>query len=154
MTAIDTSKTSLSLLARLRAKPTDQQSWDEFVDRYGRRIQVWCRKWGLREADALDVTQDVLLALASQMQTFEYKPSGRFRSWLKTVAYRAWRRFVDERRRKASFNNVSNFDQLLQDDAEQDFLTQLEDECNRELLQLAIEAVKPRVKSHTWRRFD
>ena len=152
MAVSDLSATNLSLLARLRQQPTDQRSWDEFVERYGRRIHLWCRKWGLAEADAQDVTQNVLLALAKQMQTFEYQAGGRFRSWLKTVAYRAWRRYAEGRAR-AAFNNIADLDRLLQDAAEKDFVTQLEDECNRELLELAIERVKPRIKKTTWEAF-
>ncbi len=151
--AIDESATSLSLLARLRDDPTDQRSWDEFASRYGRRIYGWCRRWGLRQADADDVKQNVLLILASQMRTFEYRPSGRFRSWLKTVAFRAWRRFVEQRHNKNSVNNIQDFDRLLRQDAEEDFLRRLDEEANRELMELAVQQVRPRVKPHTWDAF-
>src|SRR5262249_57165343 len=92
---IDTSlKTRTSLLLRLRQAPPDQQAWAEFVDRYGRQIHVWCRRWGLQEADAQDVTQTVLLQLASKLQTFSYDPSQRFRGWLKTLTHHAWSDFL------------------------------------------------------------
>ena len=66
----DTSlRTRTSLLLRLRQAPPDQDAWAEFVDRYGRQIHAWCRRWGLQEADAQDVTQTVLLRLASKLQT-------------------------------------------------------------------------------------
>ena len=48
------SRTSASLLARLRLAPADQTAWAEFVNRYGRKIYGWCRHWGLQEADAQD----------------------------------------------------------------------------------------------------
>src|SRR5262249_47026305 len=83
------SDTRLTLLARLRETPTDQAAWAEFVDRYGRQIYAWCRRWRLQEADAEDVTQNVLLARAGQMRSFDYKPWGSFRAGLRTVAYRA-----------------------------------------------------------------
>ena len=81
--------TDVSLLSRLRTDPTDQKSWNEFVDFYGSKIHTWAVRWGLQASDAQDLTQNVLAALAKQMRRFEYKPGGRFRSWLKTVAYRA-----------------------------------------------------------------
>ena len=56
MATTSDSVTSLTLLRRLRDSPDDQQSWEEFVDRYGGMIQGWCLSWGLQEADALDVT--------------------------------------------------------------------------------------------------
>ena len=75
------SRTSASLLARLRAAPADQAAWAAFVDRYGRKVYGWCRHWGLQEADAEDVTQNVLIELARQMAKFEYRTSGSFRGW-------------------------------------------------------------------------
>ena len=65
--------TSPTLLARLRS-PSDQAAWDQFVERYSPRIYGWCRRWNLQEADAQDVTQDVLLRLADKMRTFAYDP--------------------------------------------------------------------------------
>ena len=57
------SGTRLSLLSRLRKDPQDSSAWDEFVRRYGPRIEAWCRRWGLQEADVQDVTQTVLVRL-------------------------------------------------------------------------------------------
>ena len=73
-----------------------------FVDRYGRKIYAWCRHWGLQESDAQDVTQTVLLDLARQMANFVYRPTGSFRSWLKTIAHRTWCDYLDARRRTIS----------------------------------------------------
>src|SRR5215471_5958033 len=91
--------TRVTLLARLRQDPTDQAAWDVFVERYGRHIYRWCRQWHLQDADAEDVTQDILVKLCQNLRTFTYDPSLTFRGWLKTVAYHAWRDFEDSRRR-------------------------------------------------------
>ena len=84
------SNTSATLLARLRQVPPDQAAWAQFTERYGRKVYGWCRQWNLQEADAEDVTQNVLLKLAEKMQTFVYDPARSFRAWLKTVARHAW----------------------------------------------------------------
>ena len=84
------SRTSASLLARLRQAPADQEAWAEFVDHYGPKVYGWCRHWRLQEADAQDVTQDLLLKLAGKMQDFAYDPARSFRAWLKTLARHAW----------------------------------------------------------------
>src|SRR5215212_1754148 len=55
--------TRVSLLNQLRQDPSDQAGWDEFVDRYGRHIYRWCRQWKLQDADAEDVTQNILVKL-------------------------------------------------------------------------------------------
>src|SRR4051812_26981460 len=86
-------RTSASLLLRLRTAPDDQALWGEFVDRYGPLIYGWCRRWKLQESDAEDVTQDVLLRLATRMREFRYDPSRSFRGWLKTLTRHAWSDF-------------------------------------------------------------
>src|SRR3954453_3563224 len=90
--------TRITLLSRLRHAPSDQAGWDEFVERYGRHIYRWCRQWNLQDADAEDVTQDILVKLTQKLGAFEYDPSRSFRGWLKTVAHHAWRDFEDNRR--------------------------------------------------------
>ena len=66
------------LLGRLRRNPGDQAAWSSFVDRYGVRVYGWCRYWKLQEADARDVTQNVMLELARQMSEFEYRSGWQF----------------------------------------------------------------------------
>src|SRR5215469_6640730 len=95
--------TRVTLLAQLRQDPSDQAGWEEFVERYGRHIYRWCRRWKLQDADAEDLTQDILLKLTQKLRTFAYDPSRSFRGWLKTVAHHAWRDSVDSRHaRRAS----------------------------------------------------
>src|SRR3954467_379802 len=91
--------TRVTLLTQLRQDPSDQASWDEFVERYGRHIYRWCRQWKLQDADAEDVTQDVLVKLTQKLGAFSYDPSRSFRGWLKTVAHNTWRDFENGRRR-------------------------------------------------------
>jgi RNA polymerase sigma-70 factor, ECF subfamily len=93
------SRTSVTLLGRLRQDPKDQAAWDDFVARYQPKILEWCRRWRLQESDAQDVTQAVLLKLSRLMTTFAYDPSRSFRRWLKTLTHHAWRDMVDERKR-------------------------------------------------------
>src|SRR5262249_15846128 len=117
-------QTRASLLLRLRQTPPDQEAWAEFVDRYGRRIHAWCQRWGLQEADAQDVTQPVLLQLASKLQTFSYDPSQRFRAWLKTLTQHAWSDFLAAWRPAARGSGDSGLQQLLDTVQARDDLTQ------------------------------
>src|SRR5437764_4931 len=79
--------TSASLLLRLRTEPEDASVWNAFVDRYCPLIYGWSRGYGLQDADAQDVTQNVLVLMVRKMRTFQYEPSKRFRSWLATVTH-------------------------------------------------------------------
>lgn len=145
--------TSLSLLARLR-DGSDQKGWDEFVARYGPKIEAWCLRWGLQAADAQDVMQNVLLQISRQMEKFEYNPSGRFRSWLKTVAWRAWADFLNaQQRNHARPNQTDPTEQLYSIEAREDLFRDLADEADRELLDVAMRNVRTRVKEHTWEAF-
>ena len=141
-------------MAKLGSDPTDQKSGDEFVDYYGTRIYRWAVGWGLQPNDAQDMTQNVLVALSKQMKRFEYKPGGRFRSWLKTVAYRAWVDLLEERRKAVGTPaSDSVLLSLSKDDARQGFLDQLDEAANRELMEIAIRHVESRVEPQTWEAF-
>jgi RNA polymerase sigma-70 factor (ECF subfamily) len=145
--------TRLTLLARLRQDPTNQAAWDEFVERYGRHIYRWCRQWKLQDADAEDVTQDILLKLARKLRDFAYDPSGSFRSWLKTVAHHAWRDFVDGQRRGQASGSDQIRELLETVEAREDLIQKLEEAFDHELLEAAKVQVRLRVAPHTWEAF-
>ncbi|HEU5118222.1 MAG TPA: sigma-70 family RNA polymerase sigma factor [Isosphaeraceae bacterium] len=146
-------ETSSTLLLRVKQLPHNQRAWAQFVDRYSRLIYQWCRTWGLHEAEAEDVTQDVLLELTRQMRDFTYDASGSFRGWLRVVAYRCWCRFVKECTREHRGRDALSIQRLCSAEAGAQFLQTLEHEGNRELLELAIERVRARVQFHTWEAF-
>jgi RNA polymerase sigma-70 factor (ECF subfamily) len=148
------SATDFSLLLRLQRDPADQTAWHDFVQRYGRRVYAWCRQWRLQEADAEDVTQNVLVILAERLRAFTYDPSGSFRAWLKTVAHHALVRYLDGQRRAGRGSGdsavVTRLDSL---EAREDLARKLAEEFDRELLDLALLRVGGRVEAHTWEAF-
>jgi RNA polymerase sigma-70 factor (ECF subfamily) len=78
--------TRVSLLLRLKDS-RDHESWSKFVEIYGPVVYEYGRRHGLQDADAADLTQEVLRAVARSVGDFRYNPSrGSFRSWLFTVA--------------------------------------------------------------------
>ena len=77
--------TRASLLVRLR-DPRDEGAWREFIDLYAPLIYGYARKQGLQDADAADLSQEVLRAVAGAMDRLDYDPRrGAFRNWLFTV---------------------------------------------------------------------
>ncbi len=88
--------TRVTLLQRLNQDPADQISWAEFVRLYSPAIRSWLTHWGLQEADAQDVAQNVLLRLTAKLPQFKYDPAKSFRGWLKTLTHHAWHDFVTE----------------------------------------------------------
>jgi RNA polymerase sigma-70 factor (ECF subfamily) len=80
--------TRASLLVRLR-DPRDEQAWAQFVDLYAPLVYGYARKQGLQDADAADLSQEVLRAVAGAVGQLEYDPArGAFRNWLFTVVRR------------------------------------------------------------------
>jgi RNA polymerase sigma-70 factor (ECF subfamily) len=147
-------RTSITLLGRLQQNPGDSQAWSEFVQRYGKVIFGWCRHYGLQEADAEDVTQNVLLRLAEKMPAFVYDPGRSFRAWLKTLTHNAWSDFVGSRQRRAQGSGDTDMLQVLQSvEARADLEKQLDEAFDRELLDEAMNRVKDRVAPQTWEAF-
>jgi RNA polymerase sigma factor (sigma-70 family) len=145
-------QTSSTLFDRLR----NGQAWPEFVDRYGPRIYQWCHNRGLQDADAQDVTQDILLKLVEKMRTFRYDRNGSFRGWLYTVTNNAvsdLQEHLKKPGRQAS--GSSDAQKLLENvEAREDLIKHLEEEFDRELLHWAMDQAKLRVKSATWQAFE
>src|SRR4051812_47129866 len=76
----ETPETRRSLLVPLR-DPGGRAPWEDFVSLYGPLAYRFSRKRGLQDADAADVTQNVLQAVAKSLRGFDYDPAlGRFRS--------------------------------------------------------------------------
>lgn len=147
------SHTSVTLLGRLRQFPTDQNAWSMFVERYGRKILAWCRQWNMQDADAEDVTQNVLLKLADKMKTFDYDASKSFRAWLKTVAWHVLSDYCDSRKAVAVGGDQTV--ELLENvKAREDLVQRLDEEFDRELFEEATARVKVRVTPKTWEAFE
>src|SRR5262245_57224898 len=148
------SLTSESLLGRLSQSPDDQAAWDRFVERYGPKIYGWCRQWRLQEADAEDVTQNVLLCLARKLRTFAYDPSRSFRGWLRTLTEHACNDFFAERVRlgRAS-GDAAVLEVLKSAPSRVDLLARLEDQFAQELMGEALARVRLRVEPQTWEAF-
>ena len=67
----DTQSTRASLLLRLR-DARNAEAWEQFVEIYTPIVFGFSRNQGLQDADAADVTQEVMRAVARAMEKFEY----------------------------------------------------------------------------------
>jgi RNA polymerase sigma-70 factor (ECF subfamily) len=143
----------VTLLARLRQHPTDQAAWVVLIEYYGRHIYRWCRQWKLQDADAEDVTQDILVKLARKLRDFAYDPSRSFRGWLKTLTHHAWRDFLDSRRRAQAAGDGQAWVLLQTLEAREDLFQRLQEAFDHELLEAAKVQVRLRVAPHTWEAF-
>jgi RNA polymerase sigma-70 factor, ECF subfamily len=89
-------KTSSTLLILVKAK--DQEAWQRFVHLYGPLVYRWCQRFGLQDADAADVGQDVFRTVAESIDGFHHDQKGdSLRGWLWTITHT---RILDLMRRK------------------------------------------------------
>lgn len=145
-----------SLLLLLLGSPTDADCWSAFVDRYAPTIYGWGRKLGLQEADAEDVTQEVLTQLVQKLAAFRYDPNkGSFRGWLKTLTHHAWCDFLEKRRRagvgESNQEILARLDQL---EGREDLATALAEVFDLELLAEAEARVRLQVSPRDWKIFQ
>jgi RNA polymerase sigma-70 factor (ECF subfamily) len=146
--------TRASLLVRLR-EPRDEAAWREFVERYGPVVYGYARKQGLQDADAADLSQDVLAAVAGAVGRLEYDPArGSFRNWLFTIVRRKLANWRAARRGRAQGSGDSATDLVLESvparpPAETDWEAEWEDR----LFAWACTQVRREVTDVTWQAF-
>jgi RNA polymerase sigma factor (sigma-70 family) len=146
--------TRASLLVRLR-DPRDGAAWTEFVDLYAPLVYGYARRQGLQDADAADLCQDVLGAVAGAVGRLEYDPQrGSFRGWLFTVVRRKlsnWRRA--QRSRPHGGSDADTRRLLEQYTAPAGAEADWEAEWQRRLFAWACGQVRRDVADVTWQAF-
>jgi RNA polymerase sigma-70 factor (ECF subfamily) len=146
--------TSLSLLDRLRHP--DDDAWRRLVDVYTPLIRGWLRRHGLAEADADDLTQDVLAVVVRELPRFEHRGRpGAFRSWLRTIAVNRARHFWRQRQAHPPAPGGSDFGKLLDQLEDPDSAPSRlwDEEHDRHVARRLLALVEPDFEPSTWRAF-
>ena len=147
-------RTRPSLLLRIR-DPGDTAAWQAFVDVYGPLIYRHSRGRGLQDADAADLTQEVLFQVSRSIQTFEYRPEqGRFRDWVGTVTENKIRTFLTRQVGAIQARGETGQPDPLTHVAACEQDTQWAEEFNRHILHLALTRIQPHFEEHVWRAFE
>ena len=147
-------ETRQSLLLRLRQQSGD--AWEDFLEIYENAIYQYCRRRGLQDADARDVTQDVLAAVDRKLAVWEHDPSkAPFRGWLFRVARNiAVDKYLEQSRRAVASGGSRVVQALAQvpEDREQES-ARFWYEYRRELMHRAAAQIKPDIKATSWHAF-
>src|SRR5215475_1844185 len=115
MRSSDTLATRLSLVVRLR-DASDDGAWSRFVELYAPLVYGFARKHGLQDADAADLTQDVLQAVSGGIRRLDYDPRrGSFRGWMFTVVRNKLRDFLAAQKRPGRATGDDDAQQRLQE---------------------------------------
>lgn len=152
MASMSTPGTTTMLLPRLAIGRRDKAAWVEFVNRYGAIIYDWCRRYGLQDADAQDVTQAVFTRLLRLVGTFD-RSQGRARDWLCKVV----RNQVYDWRNSSAYQcqkgTEAAWEALASEPAAQDLEARLGEKFDLELLEAAEREVQLRVSPHVWKAY-
>jgi RNA polymerase sigma-70 factor (ECF subfamily) len=144
--------TSPSLLLRIR-DPGDSASWGTFVNLYAPLIYRYGRRHGLQDADAADMTQEVLTRVARAVRDFSYQPErGRFRDWLGLLTHRAL--LTSQKKAGRQEAGYGGPDGPADEAAALPADSTWTDEFNDHLLRAASERIRPAFETQTWDAFD
>ena len=144
--------TRISLLVQLR----DARAWAQFVDVYAPLVFGFARRHGLQDADAADLTQDVLQAVSRGIRRLDYDPRrGTFRGWLFTVVRNKLRNFLAVQNRPGRGTGDTDAQHRLQElpAPEEDQTAWWEQEYERRVFAWAAEQVRGAFQDSTWRAF-
>jgi len=142
-----------SLLLRLR-DAEDADAWTEFVRLYTPLIFSHCRRYGLQEADAADVAQEVMRVAASAMPEFQYNAArGKFRGWLLQTARHRLHKFFDRQQRAPQAASETTLEQILDGEPNPDEQARWEDDYRQRLFDWAVEKARPEFQPSTWEAF-
>lgn len=147
--------TRFTLLARLQ-EPANQAAWEEFVAVYEPAVYGFARKKGLQDADARDLCQDVLRAVALAIERWNPDPRrGSFRAWMFRIARNMLINFCTHRRRHVRGTGDSAVQQALADLPSQKNgdSALYEDEYRRQLFVWAAGEVRNEFAASTWQAF-
>jgi RNA polymerase sigma factor (sigma-70 family) len=145
--------TSASLLVRLR-DAHDEAAWSEFVHLYAPLVYGYARKQGLQDADAADICQEVLGAVANGVGRLDYDPArGAFRNWLFTIVRRRIADWRLARERQPAGSGDSSTHQVLDEIAAAAETDAWEQEWEQRLFLWACAQVRPEVSASTWQAF-
>jgi RNA polymerase sigma-70 factor (ECF subfamily) len=147
-------QTRPSLLVRIR-DGRDADAWRQFVELYVPLIYRFARKCGLQDADAADVTQEVLRAVARSCRGLDYDPRrGTFRAWLLTVVRSKLANFRARRSRHEQPAGDSDARALLDElPAREEVSTLWDREYARHLFTWAAEQVRGGFEASSWQAF-
>jgi RNA polymerase sigma factor (sigma-70 family) len=146
--------TRLSLLVRLR-DVRDAAAWEEFVEIYAPLVYGLARRRGFQDADACDVTQEVLRSTVTALPCFTLDPQrGRFRQWLFTIALNELRKLaLAHKRQPRGSGGPSAQEQLEQQAASEDDEAIWNREHQARLFHWATEKARGHFRESTWQAF-
>ena len=134
----------------------DQQAWETFLEIYQPLILRLARQRNIQDADAREVTQEVLLTVAGAIHRWETDPTrGTFRGWLATITRNLVVNFLIRQSRHPRGSGDSDVKQWLEQQPAPDCEASVlfDTERKRQLFRWAAEQVRQEFREATWQAF-
>lgn len=151
-----TPETRVSLILRL-PNAADADAWNEFVVLYRPLIFALARRGGLQSADAEELTQEVLLAVAGAVARWNPDPQrGRFRTWLARITRNLLINYLFDRRRRGWQCGGSDLHELIEQQPAPAAVAETElvsNEYRRSLFWAAARRIRSQMQEATWQAF-
>jgi RNA polymerase sigma-70 factor (ECF subfamily) len=145
--------TSHSLLERARDS-ADAASWRKLIDLYTPLIRRSVRPSVAQPADADDVVQDVLAALARELPRFAHSGRpGAFRAWLRALTVNRLREHWRTRRPAVGGDEILDRLNQLEDPASA-LSRAWDEEHDRHVTATLLDAIRLEFQPATWRAFE
>lgn len=144
-----------SLIIRL-PDSGDTQAWEQFAQLYEPLVFRFARSRGIQDADAREITQDVLLLVAQAVQRWHPdRNKGRFRDWLFRIARNQMIKYMTRRKHRPWAVGGSGFGKLLENHpgASEEDTREWDQTYEQEMFQWASEQVRLAVTPKTWKAF-
>ena len=153
--------TRTSLLRRLK-QWEDQEGWRDFFNTYWKLIYGAAVKAGLNDAEAQDVVQDTVIAVAKKIEDFKYDPAlDSFKGWLlyltrKRIAlhYRKRERDRGGPARNAELRVLADELERIPDPAGVDLEAIWNEEWEKSIADAALARVRPQVNPKQFQMFN
>lgn len=148
-------ETQPSLILRLR-DARDQQAWATFLEIYQPLIYRIVRTRHVQDADAREVTQDVLMAVAGSIDRWEADPArGTFRGWLTTITRNLVVNFLIKQSRHPRGRGDTDFQRAIAElpapEGEESAMFDLEQ--RRQVFRWAAERIRSEFRESNWLAF-
>jgi RNA polymerase sigma factor (sigma-70 family) len=147
--------TRASLIVRI-ADAQNAAAWEEFTRLYQPVVYRIARLRGFQDADAEELVQEVMLAVARAVEDWVPDPAlGRFRDWLQRIARNLMINFLTRRKHQVWGTGAEPTQPFLEVECEKSSaISQLFDlEYRRETFHCAAERVRTAVTDRTWQAF-
>lgn len=142
-----------SLILRLPSSQ-DALAWREFIAIYEPLIIRFAGRRGLQEADAREIAQNVLIAVAKSVDRWQPdRERGRFRAWLFRIARNQLINWISKQATQASSARAVDGSALEQFPSEDYRAAEIELEYRREMFRVAAAQARDSFSASTWDAF-